>query len=87
MPSISAIVPWASIMARDTDITPMHETTMVEIVGGYRPAWGDHPELGVPTGVYVLAMNLGRVRSITTAEDDQIDWGRASEALLDAAHA
>jgi hypothetical protein len=79
---------WASLIARDTDITPEHEDNRVWLSGAYTR--GSHrtltdpaePECAEVERIYLLD-GPTIVRELTQDEYDIIDWGRANEALLD----
>jgi hypothetical protein len=90
MKRVTATVCWASLIARDTDITPEHENTMVEVVGTYTPGRKatrvdpEDPAVFEAETIYVLPSN-GLVKlELTESESEKIDWGRAREALEDA---
>jgi hypothetical protein len=82
---------WSTLFARNTDVTEVHENSMVEITGWYYPFRRGTPteppeyECAETGDIYLLdRQGRTRIRELTQEELDQIDYGRAEEALLDA---
>lgn len=82
---------WSTLFARSTDVTEVHEDSMVEIVGRYYPFRRGTPteppeyECAETEEIHLLdRQGRARVRELNQEELDQLDYGRVEEALLDA---